>query len=75
MNVCDQLPAMVRTLPFIVTEEDSDWVDWQDPEVGAAPETPDRCRSGQVLQLLLVSDGTLQPVRLPFLLRNLQTKG
>ena len=63
---------MVRTLALMVTEEDSDWVDWQDPEVGAAPKAPHRSRSGQVFQFLLVSDGTLQPVGLPFLLRNLQ---
>ena len=65
---------MVRTLALMVTKEHSDWVDWKDSEVCAAPKAPYRSRSGQVLQLLLVSDGTLQPVGLPFILRNLQTE-
>ena len=59
VNVCDELPAQMLTLASVVTHEHCDGVHWQHPQVGAAPETPDRSRCGQVLQFVLVSYGTL----------------
>ena len=39
MDVSDQLPCLVRTLSMVITEEHCHRVDWQDPQVGAAPAT------------------------------------
>ena len=71
MDVGHQLLAGVGTLGLVVAEEDGDGVDREGTEEGVALEASDRGGDGQVLQLLLVGDGTLQPVLLPLRLGDL----
>ena len=71
MDVGHQFLAGVGTLALVVAEEDGDGVDREGTEEGVALEASDWGGDGEVLQLLLVGDGTLQPVVLPLRLGNL----
>ena len=70
MNVRHEFLASVGTLCLVVADEDSDGVDRESSEESAALEAPNWGRGGEMIQLLLVSDGTLQSVVVPVALRN-----
>ena len=70
MNVRNELLASVGTLALVVADEDGDGVDRESSEESAALEAANRGRGGEMIQLLLVSDGTLQPVIVPVALGN-----
>ena len=60
MNVSHELLASVGTLCLVVADEDSDGVDRESSEEGAALEAAYWCRGGEMVQLLLVGDGALR---------------
>ena len=65
MNVSHELLAGVGTLCLVVADEDGDGVDGESSEESAALETADWGRGGEMVQLLLVGHGALQPVVSP----------
>ena len=69
MNARHELLAGMGTLGLVVADEDGDGVDRESSEERAAFEAANRCRGGEMVQLLLVGDGTLQSVVVPLALR------
>ena len=68
MNARHELLAGVGTLGLVVADEDRDGVDGESSEESAALEAANRGRGGEMVQLLLVGDGTLQSVVVPLAL-------